>query len=549
MGRRLLCIVLLASGLHAEEFPPHLATEARLFLRVPADAAPLGKIELSAGVADPGNHEATPEKRERLTDIRFPISWWHWKDLTLRFTPAHDGEIEIDLNGPWGEARPGVLQQQEVLWDGLSAEGAKLENGGFEEQGADAPGDWKSPWRPYPSTAAWPLAGSEPFEGKRCAAAWHGRPLIGKLRVKTGAPVALKLHARAATVPGFKVPAALPDATPAHRACSRLRRGVNLGNHWEAPPGSWGVEYDLADIERIAREGFDHIRVPIGWHYHLKDGMIDPAFVAEIEPLLKRALELKLGVIVNWHHFEALCAEPDQHRAEFAAGWEIVARHFKDWPPQLYLELLNEPNGALDHDTLTGVHAVGIAAIRKVDPKRILLVNPSQWASVRGLDRLFLPERDDRIIVSIHSYEPFEFTHQQADWVKLGELRAIRYPGPPETPVALPPALREHPGLAAWLDGYNTRPGRANPCGPAVFEALLDEAVAWSERFGRPVHIGEFGAYRKADAASRERYVRDFRRAAEKRGIPWAMWEWKAGFGYWDPEKQRPLLREALFGP
>ena len=210
---------------------------------------------------------------------------------------------------------------------------------------------------------------------------------------------------------------------------------------------------------------------------------------------------------------------------------------------------MNEPNGALDHDALTGVHAAGIAAIRKVDPKRILLVNPPQWAAVRGLDRLFLPERDDRIIVSIHSYEPFEFTHQQAEWVELGELRGIRYPGPPATPVALPPALREHPGLAAWLDAYNTRQGGANPCGPEVFEALLDEAAAWSKRFGRPIHIGEFGAYRKADPASRGRYVRDFRRAAEKRGIPWAMWDWKAGFGFWDPEEKRPLLREAVFGP
>lgn len=549
MGLRPLLFVLLACGLRAEEFPPHLATEARLFLRVPAEAAPLGKIDVSAGVADPGSHEATPEKRERLTDIRFPISWWHWKELTLRFTPSHDGEVELDLNGPWGEARPGVLQQQEVLWDAVTAEGAEISNGGFEDRGTEAPEHWTSPWRPYPASSAWPLAGNEPFEGKHCAASWHGRPLIGKLRVKAGVPVALKLHARAATVPGFRVPPALPQATPAHRARALLKRGVNLGNHWEAPPGGWGIEYGLADIERIAGEGFDHIRVPIAWHFHLKDGAIDPAFVAEIEPLLKRALELKLGVIVNWHHFEALCADPERHRDEFAAGWEIVARHFKDWPPQLYLELLNEPNGALDHDALTGVHAAGIAAIRKVDPKRILLVNPPQWAAVRGLDRLFLPEHDDRIIVSIHSYEPFEFTHQQAGWVKLDDLRGIRYPGPPETPVALPPSLREHPGLAAWLDAYNTRTGRANPCGPAVFEALLDEAAAWSKRFGRPIHIGEFGAYRKADAASRERYVRDFRRAAEKRGIPWAMWDWKAGFGYWDPDEKRPLLREAIFGP
>jgi len=546
MGTRLLVLLLLSAVLRADEFVPQAATHARLFLRTPAATPPVGEVELSSGLATAG--PADPDRRTQVTDLQFPISWWHWKPVTIRFTPGHDGEVELDLNGPWGEARPGVLMRQEVLWDGLSAEGAELRNGGFEDRGAEAPAHWSSPWRPYPAASEWPLAGSEPFEGKHCAASWHGRPLVGKLRVKAGVAVVLTLHARAATVPGFREPGALPPSTPAHRACARLKRGVNLGNQSDAPPGTWKIGCDAADIERIAREGFDHVRVPIAWHLHLKDGAIEADFLAAIDPLLQRALELDLSVIVNWHHFEALCAEPARHRDDFAAGWEIVARHFKNWPPQLYFELLNEPHGALDHDLLTGVHAAAIEAIRKVDPKRILLVNPPQWAAARGLDRLFLPQHDDRIIVSIHSYEPFEFTHQQADWVKLGELRGIRYPGPPASPAAVPAALRDHPGLATWIRAYNTRRGRDNPSGPAAFEASLDEAMAWSKRFGRPIHVGEFGAYREADPSSRERYVRDFRRAAEQRGMPWALWEWKAGFGYWDEAENRPLLREALFG-
>lgn len=548
MSLRLLFIVLFSSGLRADEFVPHLATQARLFLRVPAEGAHLGRVEVSAGLAGPGTHEPTPDKRERLTDIRFPISWWRWKELTLRFIPAHDGEIEVDLNGPWGEARPGILQQQEVLWDAISAEGAELANGDFEDHPGTAPQHWDSPWRPYPAASAWPRAGSEPFTGKHCAASWHGRPLIGKLRVKAGVPVALKLHARAATVPGFQAPAALPEETPAHRACARLKRGVNLGNQWDTEPGKWRIHHEPADIDRIAREGFDHIRVTVAWHFHLADGTIRPALLSELEPLLRRALERGLTVMLDWHSFEALCHDPERHRSEFLAGWEIVARHFKDWPPQLYLELFNEPNGALDGDTLTAMHTAAIKGIRAIDPKRILVVNPPQWAAIGGLDRLFLPEQDDRIIVSVHSYEPFEFTHQQADWVKLGGLRGISYPGPPPSLVDLPESLKDHPGLAAWLDAYNTRPGPDNPCGPAAIGARLDEALAWSRRFGRPIHIGEFGVYQKAPPTSRARYLQDFRRAAESRHLPWAMWDWKAGFGYWDEITGRPLLREALFG-
>jgi endoglucanase len=546
--RFLLPLLLLAAPLTAEELVPRLPVEARLFLRVPPDAAPLKNLEVSAGEWSPGDFEPTPEKRERLTDIRFPVTWWRFREITLRFTPGHDGTIELDLNGPWGEARPGVLLQQEILWDAITAEGAELPNSSFEENAGGKPIGWDSPWRPYPADDAWPLGVDGAFDGKRCAASWHGRPLIGKLAVKAGVPVTLKLHACAANVPGFKKPAILPQDTPAHRACAKLKRGVNLGNHWEAPPGGWGTTYTVDDIDLIAKEGFDHIRVPVAWHYHLEDGKISPKLLAELEPVLRRALDRGLTVIVNWHHFEDLCREPEKHRADFAAGWSVIATHFKDWRPSLYLELLNEPNGPLDHEMLTAVHAEGIAAIRKADPKRILLVNPSQWAAIPALGRLFLPDGDDRIIASVHSYEPFQFTHQQASWVKYDDLRDISYPGPPAKPVALPDSLRENTGLAQWLAAYNTRQGSDNPCTAATFELLLDDAVAWSKRFGRPVHIGEFGCYQKADPASRGRYLGDFRRAAEKRGLPWVMWEWKAGFGYWDPGAGKPLVREALFG-
>lgn len=546
---RFLLPLLLALPLHAaDEFVPRMPSEARLFLRVPESSPPLRDLSVSMGEASPGTFEDTPEKRERLSDIRFPIRWWAWREFTIKFTPAHDGTVELDLNGPWAEAKPGVLYQQEVLWDDLSASGAELPNSGFEDLAGDGkPVGWESPWRPYPAASAWPLSNNPPLKGKVCGASWHGRPLVAKLTVKAAVPVTLKLHARAAVTPGFKEPARLGSATPAHLACATLKRGVNLGNGWEAEPGTWGIKYDAADIDRIAAEGFDHIRVPVAWHYYLEDGAIKADFIKDFDALMKHALEKKLTVIVNWHHYEALCKEPEQQRAAFAAGWQVLAKHFKDWPPQLFLELLNEPNGALDHEMLTKVHAEAIAAIRKVDTQRILLVDPPQWASVPGLDRFFLPDGDDRLITTIHSYEPFQFTHQGAGWVGYQDLRGISYPGPPAKPIPLPESLKDNTGLATWLEAYNTRKGSDNPCTAATIELLLDDAASWSAHFGRPIHAGEFGAVRYAETASRQRYIRDFRTAAERRKIPWAMWDWKAGFAYWDTESGKPLLRDALF--
>ena len=308
---RHLILLLFILPLHAaeEEFVPRMPAEARMFLRVPEDAAPLRDVTISQGAISRGDFEDTAEKRERLSDIRFPVRWWDWREFTLKFTPGHDGDVELDLNGPWAEAKPGQLYQQEILWDEFSATGSDLINGGFEQSGSDGkPQGWESPWRPYPSAGTWPLApGNEAFKGKACGASWHGRPLAAKLPVKSGVPVTLRFHARAAVTPGFKAPAMLGHDTPAHKACAALKRGVNLGNGWEAAPGTWGIKYDLADIDRIAAEGFDHIRVPVAWHHYIEDGAIKPDFLTDFDALLKHALEKKLTVIVNWHNFENLC--------------------------------------------------------------------------------------------------------------------------------------------------------------------------------------------------------------------------------------------------
>ena len=46
--------------------------------------------------------------------------------------------------------------------------------------------------------------------------------------------------------------------------------------------------------------------------------------------------------------------------------------------------------------------------------------------------------------------------------------------------------------------------------------------------------LGEFGAYNKADLASRTRWTAFVARSAEERAISWAYWEFGAGFGVYD---------------
>jgi len=79
----------------------------------------------------------------------------------------------------------------------------------------------------------------------------------------------------------------------------------------------------------------------------------------------------------------------------------------------------------------------------------------------------------------------------------------------------------------------------------------LDWAVSQALKHKRPIYLGEFGAYDKADVASRVRYVRFVVRDAEKRGWSWAYWQSDGDFIVFDVKSQRwvqPIL-DALIPP
>lgn len=81
-----------------------------------------------------------------------------------------------------------------------------------------------------------------------------------------------------------------------------------------------------------------------------------------------------------------------------------------------------------------------------------------------------------------------------------------------------------------------------------AIEQRLDEVKAWSDAHNRPIFIGEFGAYEKADMASRILWTKKVRESAEARGFSWAYWEFASGFGVYDPNTNqwRDNLLQAL---
>jgi endoglucanase len=71
----------------------------------------------------------------------------------------------------------------------------------------------------------------------------------------------------------------------------------------------------------------------------------------------------------------------------------------------------------------------------------------------------------------------------------------------------------------------------------AEASAPIRTAAAWGKATGRPVFMGEFGAYRAGPEADRVRWATSLRTEAEKLGVSWAWWELASGFGVYDPAK------------
>jgi endoglucanase len=340
--------------------------------------------------------------------------------------------------------------------------------------------------------------------------------------------------------------------SPAFQAARLFMRGVNLGDYLEA---NWAPTRTMPanDFAIIKSEGFDHVRVPIGWNRYAGPGpefTLKPEIFSKVDFVVSNALANNLAVIINIHHFEEFDRDPAAATGELVALWRQIAAHYQSSPDTVAFEIDNEPHDTATTAAINPVYPKVIAEIRKTNPRRTIFVQPGNWGGIDEIKNLVLPD-DDNLIVSAHCYEPFFFTHQGAPWAGQDvKVTGFQFPGPPAHPLVADPSIQLSPHQTDRIERYNSLPAEKNPSGAIAFVNRLKFARAWSDYYGRPVHIGEFGCYIKADPDSRARFYAAFRRALDEQKLGWAMWDWNSNFHYWDKKDNRPApgMREALFG-
>ncbi len=77
---------------------------------------------------------------------------------------------------------------------------------------------------------------------------------------------------------------------------------------------------------------------------------------------------------------------------------------------------------------------------------------------------------------------------------------------------------------------------------------LFDRADRWSKQTGKAVFLGEFGAIKFGDDESRARWLGFIRQEAERRSIPWAVWDDGTEFKVYDRKTRtwQPGFEQAL---
>jgi len=297
-----------------------------------------------------------------------------------------------------------------------------------------------------------------------------------------------------------------------------LGKGVNLGNWAEAPNWDWGTTIDSTDVQRVAQAGFQTIRMPTRWETRalsVAPYTIRESFFDTVDNMVRWTKQYHLNLVIDMHHHDTMFVQPVARKAQFLAMWGQIARRYQNESDSVLFEILNEPHDSLTATRWNSFLKEALDTIRVSNPTRPVIIGTPEWGGLYAMSKLTLPA-DPNIILTIHYYEPYSFTHQGAPWAN---------PVPPTG--------------VTWYGTYFEKLDIAND---------VKSLKQWTAARNVPVFIGEFGAYEAADDSSRHLWTEACARSFENAGFSWSYWELKSVFGVWNPTANawRDTLLNAL---
>ena len=308
---------------------------------------------------------------------------------------------------------------------------------------------------------------------------------------------------------------AAEPAWPAERAAELLKtmgNGVNILGYDGIWDGHRDSPFRLGSLRRIRDAGFRHVRINLFAFGRMdSEHHLNPQTLQALDDVVEQAILAGLIPVIDEHDAEECQATPNSCAEKLRAFWSQISRRYADRYRSVVYEILNEPGGNMDREQWNALAIEVLKIIRNVDADRVIVVAALNSDDPEDMQAIDVPVNDRNIILTVHYYKPFVFTHQGAPWTELKKSRDVRW------------------GSQSDQDAVRND-----------FAAI----GRWAR--GRPVYLGEFGVYEKAGISSRARYLSFIAQSAEQEGWAWACWQFDHDFALFDEENNRwlaPLLR------
>lgn len=200
------------------------------------------------------------------------------------------------------------------------------------------------------------------------------------------------------------------------------RRGESSASGF--PDSSCGFKEE--HFQWVKELGFNFVRLPLDYRNWCPDGnpdAIDEEGLKELDYGIALGRKYGLHVQVCLHHAPGYCilgwknepmtlhSDPTK-LAAFCQQWAMLAKRYRDIPnDELTFNLLNEPGGITDAD-YERIFSAAIAAIRKEDPKRFVMLDGTNI----GLNPV--PAFFDKPLVgqAMRGYAPGGISHYGVHW-------------------------------------------------------------------------------------------------------------------------------------
>ncbi|MBP7886865.1 MAG: glycoside hydrolase family 5 protein [Candidatus Marinimicrobia bacterium] len=308
-------------------------------------------------------------------------------------------------------------------------------------------------------------------------------------------------------------------AVDAFEQNEKLGRGVNILGYDPIWDSFEKARFKAHHFKLIREAGFNTVRINLHPFRHMDSTTFElrEHWWKVLDWAVENALANGLMIILDMHEYYAMADDPVARKDMWLTFWKQVAERYQDSSDDVLFELLNEPNGKLNSELWNDFLLEGLAVVRNSNPHRTVIIGPAQYNQINQLDSLILPEKDRNIIVTIHYYSPMAFTHQGASWAGRTDSLGVQ-----------------------WLGTAEEK------------QAIMDDfakAQNWSKKHNRPLFLGEFGVYDKADMESRTKYLSFVTRTVENLGWSWAYWQFDSDFILYDIDNEHwiePVLKALI---